>query len=190
MAELDLINPTLEEARLILKQCTNVEDALGFNFFLKSFVYMPHPTKEKIKFGKDIYKWQENASIDFLKNKFIISHKRRQVGFSVLVTAYALWRALLFPNQTIVVISIGQRESSDFLERLFFSYENLPIWLRTETKERQKTSITFENGSKIRSLPNGPNIARGLSGSVIILDEFAFYGDNAKKVLAVFSVFA
>ena len=182
--EIDLNAPTIDQVKLILKKCTDVENAKGFEFFLKTFVYSPHPTKGKIRFGDDIYDWQERAAVEFLQNKFIISRKQRQVGFSTLASAYVLWRSLFFPNQTIVVISIGQRESADFLERVYFSYERLPVWLRTPTKEYAKTSLSFDNGSKVRSLPNGPNVARGLSGSLIILDEFAFYGDNAKKILA------
>lgn len=164
--------------------CKDIKNAIGFYYFLHNFIYMSHPSRGFVKITeKTSYKWQRNASKLFLKHDYIISLKSRQIGFSSLVAAYALYRALFFESQNISIISIGIRESSEFLDRISFMYDKLPIWLRTPTKERAKTSITFTNNSKIKSLPNTKHAGRGGSNSLVILDEFSSF-ENAGDLLA------
>jgi hypothetical protein len=183
--DIDLQKPTISQAREMVKNCLSINDGTGFLYFLMNFVKFPHPSRGEISLSESLYDWQCNTAQDMFFHNFFITKKSRQTASSSFFSSYTLYRSIFYENQTSVCISIGQRESTEFLDRIKFQYERLPMWLRAENKEFQKTAITFKNGSKIRSLPTGPNIARGLSGSLIILDEFAFTDSSlASKILA------
>lgn len=175
---------TAEEIAYHIQKCTDIESGQGFLYFLLNFVYVAHPVYGKVKMKDKCYDWQKLAAVELLRNKRIISRKQRQVGFSTLLQGYALFRALFFPNQKIVVVSINQEEAKEFLEKMEFIYLNLPVWLRTQKTEDNKQKIKYKNGSTLRCLPNTPNAGRGASLSLLILDEFAEYGTNARKILA------
>lgn len=177
-------NLTIDDIKQELLHLTDIENSTGFLYFLHNYVYVSHPSGKPVRMRDQMYQWQKNASVDFLKHKNIISLKQRQVGFSTLVSAYALWRGLFFEGQYIAIVSLSQRDSTEVLRRIKFSFDHLPAWLHQETSEFAKTSIEFKNNSsKIQSLPNTENPARGLSASLIILDEFAGF-KNANSVIA------
>lgn len=167
----------------ILK-CSDVVNGTGFLYFYFYYCSFPHPTKNRVKMYESSYEWQKIAAVEMLRNKRIISKKNRQVGFSTITQGYALWRATFFENQKITVISLGQRESQEFLEKLEFCHANLPKWLRPWKVVDMATKIRFKNKSEIKSLPNSPNAGRSSSISLLILDEFAEYGKNQKKIMS------
>lgn len=179
----DINSLTLEQAKEEFKKLTNVENHYGFAYFLIEYCTVSHPTLGKVILKDNIFKWQANAAIEFLQNRYVISLKSRQVAFSTTVGAYCLWRALFFNSQRIVIISKNQRDSTTLLERIKFMYENLPNWLKQKTSEFAKTYVSFaHNFSKITSLPNKGDPAQGESLSLLIADEFASY-DDAPAVL-------
>lgn len=172
-------NITMDMAKKEIAKITDVKNGTGFAYFFLEYCKVSHPTRGSIVIKDDAYKWQVNAAVDFLKHRYVVSLKSRQVAFSTTVGAYALWRALFFDSQRIVVISKNQRDSTTFLERIKFIYEHLPIWLKQATSEFAKTSVTFaHNFSKITSLPNKGDPAQGESLSLLITDEFASYQDS------------
>jgi hypothetical protein len=176
-----IFNPTQSSIKDCLKAFT--EPGLGFLSFALNCVSLSHPTKGLIPLSESIYKWQILAAIDYLQYSFTISLKPRQTGNSSFVAAYCIWRSLFYRSQECVVVSLTQRDSSDFLRRVKFAYDNLPNWLKAEMAEDSKTSMSFKNNSRIKALPSGSNIGRGLSASCMILDEFAFV-ERANQMLA------
>lgn len=176
-----VFQPDSNDIKTCVKHFT--EPGTGFLSFAVNCVHLSHPTKGVVLLKESIYKWQILAAIDYLQYPFTISLKPRQTGNSSFVAAYCLWRSLFFKSQECVVISLTQRDSSDFLKRVKFIYDNLPNWLKAEMSEDSKTSMSFKNNSRIKALPSGSNIGRGLSASCIILDEFAFV-ERAGELLA------
>lgn len=175
---------TEEQIRDEVRRCKDVINGTGFKYFCENYITISHKTKGSVKWADGhMYQWQRDAALGFLKDKFFISRKVRQIGFSTLTGAYALWRAVFFQSQSIVVISIGQKESTEYLSNVKFMYRNLPKWLKPKAKMDAATAMQFQNNSKITSLPNTPSVGRSLSGSMIILDEFGFYGKRAKSIL-------
>lgn len=166
-----------------LDKLTEVENKSGFLYFLKNYVYIEHPVGYKF-LGTDIFKWQSDAAPQFLSSRYLIAKKRRQVGYSTIVGAYCLWRALLFDSQIINVVSIKLKDSTTFLRRTKFIYNHLPVWFKQRRIEDAKTVMVFEhNGSSISSLPLTDDPARGETLSLLVLDEFAAMR-NAPQVLA------
>lgn len=175
---------TYEEASEEIIKCSDVANGTGFLYFYYYYCAFPHPTKNIIRMRDSCYDWQKSAAMAALRSKRIISKKNRQVGFSTITQGYALWRAMFFENQKITVISLGQRESQEFLEKLEVCLSNLPKWLRPWKTVDMATKIKLKNKSEIKSLPNSPNAGRSSSISLLILDEFAEYGKNQKKIMS------
>lgn len=172
----DKFKLTLPDVKKELKKITDVERHTGFLYFLIFYAQVSHPSRGRVYLREELYNWQWQAAQEFLKHTQIISLKSRQIGYSTIVGAYALWRALFFPSQEIAIISLGQRESTSFLKRIKFIYDHLPVWMKAKTSEFAKTSVTFEsNNSSIVSLPNTEDPARGESLSLLIADEFSAF---------------
>jgi len=180
----DLATMTHAQAEEEILKCSDVANGTGFLYFYFYYCSFPHPTKNIVWMRESCYDWQKMAAVEALRSKRIISKKNRQVGFSTITQGYALWRAMFFENQKITVISLGQRESQEFLEKLEVCLFNLPKWLKPWKVSDQATKIKLKNRSEIKSLPNSPNAGRGSSISLLILDEFAEYGKNQKKIMS------
>lgn len=181
----DKTRVTIDDVRDELRKLTDVKGGTGFLYFLLEYVIVSHPSRGAVPLRDEMYKWQRDAALSFVKGRYFISKKVRQVGFSTIVGAFALWRALFFESQSIVIISLSQRESTTFLKkRVKFPYEHLPEWLRQGTAELAKTTISFEhNGSSVTALPNTEDPGRSDSLSLLIVDEFAAM-KNQKDLLA------
>lgn len=175
---------TIDEIKHEILQCSDIENAQGFLYFLKNYVIVPHPTRGAISLKTDIYKWQVEAAQEFLKHKMFIFMKRRQVSATTLTIAYFLWRCLFFQNTEAVIVSLTQRDSADVLKRIKFMYDNLPNWLRTPTEEDAKTSMQFVNKSRIKALPFKEDVLRGQSPSIILIDEGAYMEPYMANLLA------
>lgn len=78
----------------------------------------------------------------------------------------------------VVVISIGDRESKEFLNRAVVMYNELPGWIKSlgifKLKTKNSHTLHFLNGSRINSLPSTSSAGRGFSVSWLVVDEAAF----------------
>ena len=83
-----------------------------------------------------------------------------------------------------MVVSIGDRESRDFLDRAVSMYDDLPNWLKPQEIERNKHVIKLSTGSKIKSQPAGAG--RGESVSLLIVDEAAFIDKMTEFWMAIY----
>jgi hypothetical protein len=115
-----------------------------------------------------------------------ITLKARQIGWSTLVGYYAFWLAFFEPEVKILILSKGEREATELLEKVSFGLDRLPKWLAARgpsVTQRTMSKIKFANGSEIQSLPSGNNPARGFTGRAVICDEFAFL-ENSEQAWA------
>lgn len=163
----------------------DVESKSGFLYFLENYVYVEHPATGYVFLGDGgIFNWQRDAAPIFVSSRYVVAKKRRQVGYSTIVGAYCLWRALLFDSQIINVVSLKLKDSTTFLRRTKFIYNHLPRWMKQNRIEDAKTIMAFaHNGSSITSLPLTDDPARGDTLALLVLDEFAGMR-NASNVLA------
>ncbi len=88
--------------------------------------------------------------------------------------AYMLWRAMFFSDQTILVVAHNLNQALEITSRIRFAYEELPDYIRAGVTEYNKGSIVFDNGSRIISRAASPHAARGLSISLLYMDELSF----------------
>jgi hypothetical protein len=85
-----------------------------------------------------------------------------------------LWRAMFFPDQTILVVAHNLNQALEITSRIRFAYEELPDYIRAGVTEYNKGSIVFDNGSRIISRAASPHAARGLAISLLYMDELSF----------------
>ena len=143
-----------------------------FTYFCKKYITILHPNKGFIRF--ELYKFQERIAKDYIKHRFNIIQKPRQMGLSTLTSIYLLWLALFNPAKEIMIISIGARESKEFLKHIKVAHERLPPWLAGKLVQDNKSTMVFDNDSRIQSIPSPKYAARSFSASILVIDEAAF----------------
>ena len=125
-----------------------------------------------------LYDFQRGMVEDFADKRFNICKLPRQCGKSTTSVAFILWYALFNPGKTIGILANKGELAAEILGRLQLAYEALPFWLQQGCHAFNKRSMALENGSKIIATSSSGSAARGMSFSLIFLDEFAFVPPN------------
>lgn len=115
------------------------------------------------------------------KNRFFIGLWSRQSGKTTVVAAYALWYAIFNEDKNIGMVSNKESSAKRILDNMKRMYESLPAWLKPGVTEYAKTSITFENGSKLIISATTQDAFRGWPMNIVLCDEFAFVPSNAAE---------
>ncbi len=112
--------------------------------------------------------------------------KSRQLMVTWTVCAYLLWAAKRHPYRLIfaqskkeadaanLVFNGGKSGKDWFQARISFIEKHLPPWLQDEGIQASYAQLVFPNGSKIWGIPEGPDIIRSYTASVLFSDEAAF----------------
>ena len=110
-----------------------------------------------------LYDFQREAAEAYLDTNKLILATSRQIGKTTIATVIALHYVMF--NEWKTVFILGNKESTavEVLERIQLAYEYLPSWLKVGVEEWNKTSVVFENGSKIRSAATSSDGIRGKS---------------------------
>jgi len=96
----------------------------------------------------------------------------RQCGVTVTTSMYLLWYAMHNSNSNIGIITNKQLMSNMNLDIIRMAYDCLPVWLKDSNPltQNSKTSMGFANGTQIHSLPGTADRLRGISYSLVHLD--------------------
>lgn len=166
----DLFNQYREEE---LALCAN--DPL---YFIEKYVKIQHPMKGRVPFR--VYPFQRELISAFHENRRVVALTARQMGKTTCAAAFLLWKAMFVPDTTILLAANKQVQALEIMDRIRFAYENLEEynWLRAGIVEYNKGTIKFDNGSKIVSRATTADAGRGLSITLLYLDEFAFVKPN------------
>lgn len=165
------VKTTFTEDQLVkFKQCA--DPVSGPLYFISNYIWVQHPTKGKIIYKP--YDYQIRLIETYRKYNKSVALMPRQVGKTVTSVAYLLWVAQFTPDQTILIASNKFSSVAEIMDRIKFAYENLPDYIRCGVVEYNKRSIVFDNGSKIVAQATTPTTGRGMSVSLLYLDEFSF----------------
>jgi hypothetical protein len=151
-------------------------------YFIRNYVYITHPVRGRVKF--DLYRFQDRIIQEFNSHRFNLLRKFRQAGATTICAAYALWYIIFNKDKNVMIVSIGDRESRDFLDRAASMYDELPDWLKPQQVERNKHVLKLSTGSKMKSQPAGAG--RGESVSLLIVDEAAFIERMTEFWMAIY----
>lgn len=98
----------------------------------------------------------------------ILSHN------STSAAGYLLWRAMFVPDSTILIAAHKHSGALEIMQRIRYAYEICPDFIRAGVTGYGKSHIEFENGSRLVAQATTDNTGRGMSISLLYLDEFAF----------------
>lgn len=144
-------------------------------YFLKNYWYIAHPAHGRILFN--LRDAQTKALEEWSENRYSLTLKARQIGWTTLVAAHQFWLAFFHPDQNIIDLSRTERESVLLLRKTKYGAKHLPDWMinrgpKSLVEHQQR--MAFDNGSQIVSMPSASDPARGESASLVVVDEWAF----------------
>jgi hypothetical protein len=144
----------------------------GYLYFMDNFFYIQHPTKGSMVYHPWAY--QERLIHTYHNYRFSISLMPRQSGKSTSAAGYLLWYAMFNPDSTILIAAHKYTGAQEIMQRIRYAYENCPDYIKAGVTTYNKGSLDFENGSRIVSATTTENTGRGMSITLLYLDEFAF----------------
>lgn len=160
-----------------LKAC--MDPVTGPLYFMSNFMYVQHSTKGKQRFIP--YDFQLDLIESYTHYKKSINMVSRQMGKTAVAAGYLLWYAMFNDDAQILVTSYKYDSAQDIMDRVRYAYESIPDHIRAGVTTYNKRSIAFDNGSKIVATTTTENTGRGMSLSLVYLDEFAFVDAGIAK---------
>lgn len=145
-------------------------------YFINNYVFIQHPKRGKLPFKT--FDYQDNVVEQFEGDKNVITNKSRQLGLSTVCAAYALWLILFKRNKNVLVIATKLSIAQNFMNKVFYAYDELPSWLvMSKDNRRTKTELGLGNGSNVKAIPTSPDAGRSEALSLLIVDECAHIAD-------------
>lgn len=150
-------------------------------YFIKTYVKIQHPKHGVIPFTLRPY--QEKMIDAYQGERFTIVLSARQTGKSETAGAYLLWYACFHDAKNILIASNKNSNAMEMIHRIRLGYENLPHWLKPGVVDDgwNKHNIGFDNGTRIISEATSEKSGRGLSISLLYLDEFAHVANSIQE---------
>jgi hypothetical protein len=112
----------------------------------------------------------------------ILSHN------SISSCAYLLWYALFHSEKTIAILANKGSTAKEMLARITLMLENIPFFLQPGCKALNKGNVDFSNNSRIIASATSGSSIRGLSISLLFLDEFAFVDNDVQFYTSTYPV--
>jgi hypothetical protein len=151
----------------------------GYLYFMDNFFYIQHPTKGSMVYHP--WDYQKRLIDTYHRYRYSISLMPRQSGKSTSAAGYLLWYAMFVPDSTILVAAHKYTGAQEIMQRIRYAYENCPDHIKAGVTTYNKGSLDFENGSRIVSATTTENTGRGMSITLLYLDEFAFVRPSIAK---------
>ena len=152
------------------RRCTTDEP-----YFLRKYWHIAHPAHGRILF--DLRDAQAFALNHWDNNRYSLTLKARQIGWTTLVAAHQFWLAFFKADQNIIDLSRTERESVLLLRKSKYGFHHMPDWMLErgpDSMVEHQQRMAFSNGSQITSMPSASDPARGESASLVVVDEWAF----------------
>ena len=150
-------------------------------YFISNYIKVTHPVRGLVPFK--LYPFQKDILGALKDHRFNILRKFRQAGCTTISAAYSLWMIVFQKHKQVVILSKGDAESTEVLDRIKIMYEELPQFLKPAMIEDNKHTMKLSTGSSIKSRPSGKQSGRSLAGSLLIIDEAAFI-ENIETIWA------
>ena len=151
----------------------------GYLYFMDNFFMIQHPTRGSMVYHP--WDYQKRLIETYHQYRFSISLMPRQSGKSTSAAGYLLWYAMFVPDSTILIAAHKYTGAQEIMQRVRYAYENCPDHIKAGVTTYNKGSLDFENGSRIVSATTTENTGRGMSISLLYLDEFAFVRPSIAK---------
>ena len=96
-------------------------------YFLENYWSIAHPAHGRILFN--LRGAQSSALQHWDDNRYSLTLKARQIGWTTLVAAHQFWLAFFKPDQNIIDLSRTERESVLLLRKSKYGFNHMPDWM-------------------------------------------------------------
>lgn len=169
----------IEHVATEIKLCNDDIQHFAQNYF---YVISVDRGREVIQ----LYNCQKTIIQNLVDNRFNAIVASRQIGKTTIVTIYALWQACFNKDQNIFVLANKEDTAKMILDRIRLAYEEIPNWLKPAVVEFSKTSIKFDNGSKISTSTTSEQGIRGQAANCVDGSSIVTIRDkNTKRVFDI-----
>lgn len=148
---------------------------------MENHIKVVHPTKGNVPFV--LYEYQKKIIDAVHYNKDVVILASRQLGKTTVVAMYILWFALFNKDKVCIIASKNMEHAVEIMSRVKYAYEELPNWIKAGCKFFNRTSIEFENGSKIKCEATSERTGRGSSPAILMVDEIAFISRRVQDAM-------
>jgi len=156
------------------------------DYFIRTYIWIESERDPRGKEPFALWDYQERALDAYMQDRFVIILKARQLGFTTLAMAYAMWHCLFRPRANILLISKSQDSADKNLGMARFMYSFLPEWMKARGPEldgdaAKQMAFKFPDGTtnRLKSFAGTKTAGAGETASLVILDEFALMEDPA-----------
>jgi len=153
-------------------------------YWVEKYAYTP-VTGGFIHMGSS-EQWQSTNKFRLLFKLFEVQDNvafisSRQIGKTTLALLYALHCMVFFPGIKIAFLTLDSNRGKDAVARLKEMMSKLPNWMKVPVPSKAERTTFYHLGNKsmfdtmfVSGSIDPDTLGRGLSGSIIILDEAAF----------------
>ena len=148
---------------------------LSKEFWWSHYYYIPVVGKGPRLFVPRDY--QKHVSTRLHTAKLLVGLKARQIGWTTVGVADALHDVLFNVEHPWLFVSKNEDAAMKMLDKAKYAYTRFPSWMKEDLPKMvsyTQTSIVFDNGSRIESVPATASTGRGDSVYGALLDECAF----------------
>ena len=147
-------------------------------YFLQNYVFIPseEDTRGRTKF--ELFDHQHELLKLFKGNRFVVSLKARQLGYTTLAMAHSLWLAFFRPGAVVLIVSRNQKSSNKNLSQARLAYQFLPQWMKERAPELIADStdgmvFRFSDGmeSRMKAAPATEGVFAGETATLVVWDE-------------------
>lgn len=142
------------------------------NYFFKNYIKIVSLDSGIIPL--ELRDYQDEMVLNLDTYRFNIFMLPRQVGKTIICTAYYLWKMLFNEFEISGVVANKDSMALKIIKEAQFMYLNLPFWLQQGVKTWQKRGFELENGSMLISQATSGSALRGFSIKNLLWDECAF----------------
>jgi len=126
-----------------------------------------------------LYPFQKRMIKQYFENRFSLTVTARQMGKTTCVATFILWFAMFTADKECAVLANKGAQAQEVVSRIRMMYEYLPFFLQVGAVVYNKTSLEFDNRSKIFSAATSSDSIRGHSVALLYIDEAAFIENDA-----------
>ena len=152
---------------------SNFNKPLGTIDDFVSSVKIKHPTKGPIPFQTFGFQNDVLKAVNDATTPIVLINTARQMGMTTLMCVYALYEAISKPDQVIIILATKYRNALEFLECMKYMIETTTTSIPKIT-EYNKSTLSFDNGSRIIAKSASQNSLKGISANTILIQDAAF----------------
>lgn len=122
------------------------------------------------------------------KPAYFLILKARQLGMSTFTENFGMTLNVMYPNQSMFIMTQEQDASDQLYSMSHYTYENFPNWLKSNAQivKDNQSMMLLTNGSKLQVMvasANAKGTGRGQTFTYAHLSEFDWWGGNVMQTL-------